>query len=1311
MQFSYRLLLWAVLILVPTMTLAAERRCALIDLDRSALGGLMEADLLTLPDTQWVERTEIQKLLNEQRLQSILGAQSGDDRRSIGTVLKADVLIILRTVEEEQKKYAQLVVAETNQGIRLVSQRMLLGKDPSSDAEMLVKLASDGIAKSQEPIQHIFAVPPFVSHDLTYEYDYLKSAYAKLVERTLLDAPGVVVVELDEAKTITTEYNLAADGANVQRRLPTYVLGEYRNEGRGDERRVRLSLKAQQGTKVINETDETIEPEAASGTLLKFSQELASASGLAAVTIAPQQEVKLLNERADLFVRLANWDEAQALVEASLLLVPNQPKMHSQAITIVENRLKEYPLQSIEHIENGVRLKHHALQHIQVLVNQSRYNMAAQHVRVFEKSSINDLRIFVKQDPDVEKFIQSSRDYEQLRMTLANRMIHGLAEGKAWWPSAWVLHMVVRDWKPQQRYAAIKNILLKYQHLTSDEKFTRWYILANQQPDFVRGLEGREFLQDLIASPQVLPHVRQAAESILKEIGAKPPATVAYRSNADSEGNENLTFRRIEIADLKTIYSCESLGGGWDLVNADKAYYLYSKDKGLQKIVDRPRNAGGRFYYDGKYVWVTVRNDEGGLQLAVVDPETRQRYDFSQQDGLPLLSPQEVPDASAGDFGILVAPVSVGRVIVVGYVGRTWFADVTFSPAGDHQVNIFHEAKETLPEDPSKVRPDDLNLRFSPHQIAPLARKENGKVVERGFLLNRFASSPVLSSHPLLINPDDLTIRVLDQSWSELAGGWVIDGELFREKMIAPRSKGAGLYRRGLGDQQKTLVLSEYDDGSFCYDEGTKILHVAGQEWRQADLSTGKMTSLGPVPWVYRSRWSLSGSGPVTRTEDGTYSLTRLYYANSFGLIAICSPQARGETLCLQVLFDGSGESFKSAAGISEEKEKQPDSQPDFRPLQITGRENLWEPSERIADVEYSPTGEFVVTVSEQADRSVRVWNPDSGAIIASLLDQPQGMNCVTFSPGGEYFATGGNDGRVILWDAKSLRPLRQWTDLKGVVTDLAFSSDAKRLAASDKDGAACVWELESGKKMFDFFGRSSSRGFGKLAFTPDDTLLLAIRGHGVGVYDAKRGSDLGRMETFGWVAGFLPDGSLLGVGNEADNDLVRRQPDGTAQVVWPHFPGGPIAISNNSRFVATFFPHAVQDGKRNFFFARVEVWDAGTKTLVFAEEGLSDPKIAFSPDSTKLIVRDSKGVAKQVGLEEGAVTKAKTPAPGDGKLLTPMRTWTDKSGQFQIDAALVKLDANSAVLKTAEGKQLTIPLSALSEADRRFLKDFAERN
>jgi hypothetical protein len=50
-------------------------------------------------------------------------------------------------------------------------------------------------------------------------------------------------------------------------------------------------------------------------------------------------------------------------------------------------------------------------------------------------------------------------------------------------------------------------------------------------------------------------------------------------------------------------------------------------------------------------------------------------------------------------------------------------------------------------------------------------------------------------------------------------------------------------------------------------------------------------------------------------------------------------------------------------------------------------------------------------------------------------------------------------------------------------------------------------------------------------------------------------------------------------------------------------------------------------------------------------------------------------------------------------------RTWTDRSGTYQLVAELVAFNDNLAILKTAEGELLSFPISDLSDASREFLQ------
>ena len=61
------------------------------------------------------------------------------------------------------------------------------------------------LQKQREQIHEIIAVPPFLNASLTHDLDHMQAAYARLIEQLLLDRPGVLVVELSEAKAIAQE--------------------------------------------------------------------------------------------------------------------------------------------------------------------------------------------------------------------------------------------------------------------------------------------------------------------------------------------------------------------------------------------------------------------------------------------------------------------------------------------------------------------------------------------------------------------------------------------------------------------------------------------------------------------------------------------------------------------------------------------------------------------------------------------------------------------------------------------------------------------------------------------------------------------------------------------------------------------------------------------------------------------------------------------------------------------------------------------------------------------------------------------------
>jgi hypothetical protein len=238
---------------------SAAHTAALIDMDRTPAGALLEQRLSKSTSLTWLERENLATLLKEQELQTLFSPQGGARRTALGQLLKVDLLVLLRSVIDadgkEPKPMVHLVVCETRNGLRLCIQTLPV-KDLQECVAEMERQVQTALRKQQEEIRIIWAVPPFVSKDLRYRFDYLKAAYARLVEQVLLAQKGTLVVELAEAEAIVQEHRLTGSEARRRRQLPLYFLGEYRNEEAGGKRQVSVGLKLKQGERILGAAEQ-----------------------------------------------------------------------------------------------------------------------------------------------------------------------------------------------------------------------------------------------------------------------------------------------------------------------------------------------------------------------------------------------------------------------------------------------------------------------------------------------------------------------------------------------------------------------------------------------------------------------------------------------------------------------------------------------------------------------------------------------------------------------------------------------------------------------------------------------------------------------------------------------------------------------------------------------------------------------------------------------------------------------------------------------------------------------------------------------
>jgi WD40 repeat protein len=174
------------------------------------------------------------------------------------------------------------------------------------------------------------------------------------------------------------------------------------------------------------------------------------------------------------------------------------------------------------------------------------------------------------------------------------------------------------------------------------------------------------------------------------------------------------------------------------------------------------------------------------------------------------------------------------------------------------------------------------------------------------------------------------------------------------------------------------------------------------------------------------------------------------------------------------------------------------------------------------------PTGKF--PPAEGQPRTIRLWDPASGATIGTLHGHIGSIHALAFSPEGRRLASAGADQRVRIWNFATGEIGLELPGHSAAIFSVAFSPDGTKLASAGADRTIRYWDLTDGRLIQVLSGHNN--WVMGVAFSPDGTrLATAGADQTVRIWDPVRGQEilsLGGMRDRVYGVGFDSAGARL---------------------------------------------------------------------------------------------------------------------------------------------------------------------------------------
>jgi cytochrome c len=273
-----------------------------------------------------------------------------------------------------------------------------------------------------------------------------------------------------------------------------------------------------------------------------------------------------------------------------------------------------------------------------------------------------------------------------------------------------------------------------------------------------------------------------------------------------------------------------------------------------------------------------------------------------------------------------------------------------------------------------------------------------------------------------------------------------------------------------------------------------------------------------------------------------------------------------------------------------------------------------------------SPDGS--IAISGSFDQSAIIWNIEQAAASSVLRFHDGAVNAVAAMSKGR-FLTGGEDGRIALWQAGHSAPLASFEEHSGPIVGLAVSADEQAIASASWDETASV---------------------------------RALSGGGSRIYKGHRGNVN--------AVGFLPDGRLVSAGYDATLRVWPKSQDADSAdlVVTLGSPLNALVVSRDGEIATAGADGVIRISRSDGTLrASVETQEAPTVALALSSDGSKIAAAAMGGTVT-IIERSGAKVLFQIPGNRQPIWSVAF-RPGAHELLSGggdrfVRRWNETTGE-----------------------------------------------